>query len=204
MKAKILLKTGDITTMEVDAIINSANNDLILGSGVSGAIRRLGGPAIQEECNRIGTIPLGEAAVTTAGQLKAKWIIHAAGIPLGLWADARSVRLATRNSMKRADDKKCKTVAFPAIGTGVGAFPIDKCAEIMFQEVIQYLRGTTGIEQVDFVLFDEKTFKVFEEKFNEIFKPAEGTPAPPAPSPETPAGPPPTAGPTLPPPGNNP
>ena len=129
MALKIQLTQGDITQMEVEAIVNSANNDLILGSGVSGAIHRLGGPEIQEECHRIGTLPLGSVATTTAGKLNARYIIHAAVNPLGLWADAKSIRTAFRGVLRELAAKGIKTVAIPAIGTGSGAFSIDRCAE---------------------------------------------------------------------------
>lgn len=151
--------------MEVDAIVNSANNDLILGAGVSGAIRRIGGPTIQEECHAIGTIPLGEAVVTTGGNLKAKWIIHAATNPLGLWANAKSVRNAMKTTLKRAIEKGFKKLAVPAIGSGSGGFPVDICANVLYDVVAEHAAGETPIEEISFVCLDEKSFKVFEEKF---------------------------------------
>ena len=122
MPLKIQLLQGDITQLEVEAIVNSANNDFILGSGVSGAIHRLGGPEIQEECHKIGTRPLGSVATTTAGKLKARYIIHAAVNPLGLWADAKSIRSAFRGVLRELREKGIKSAAVPAIGTGAGAF----------------------------------------------------------------------------------
>jgi O-acetyl-ADP-ribose deacetylase (regulator of RNase III) len=168
MKSKISLTTGNIAEVEADAIVNSANNDLVLGGGVAGALRKAGGQIIQDELNRIGTIPLGEAVVTGPGQLKAKVVIHAAAVSLGLWATKENVRLATRNALHRAEERKCKSVALPAIGTGIGAFSIDRCAEIMLEEVLNHLKKGSGLEKVIFVLFDEKTFKAFEEKVNRI------------------------------------
>ena len=168
MKSKISLNTGNIAEVEADAIVNSANSDLILGGGVAGAIRKAGGQSIQDELNRIGTIPLGEAVLTGPGQLKAKLLIHAAAVSLGLWATKENVRLATRNALLRAEERKCKSIAFPAIGTGIGAFSIDRCAEIMLEEVLNHLKKGSGLEKVLFVLFDEKTFKAFEEKVNRI------------------------------------
>ena len=168
MKSKIALSTGNIAEVEADAIVNSANNDLILGGGVAGAIRKAGGESIQGELNRIGTIPLGEAVVTGPGQLKARLVIHAAGVSLGLWATKENVRVATRNALLRTEERKCKSVAFPAIGTGIGAFSVDRCAEIMLEEVLAHLKKGSGLEKVLFVLFDEKTFKAFEEKVNRI------------------------------------
>jgi O-acetyl-ADP-ribose deacetylase (regulator of RNase III) len=165
MALKIQLLQGDITQLEVDAIVNSANNDFILGSGVSGAIHRLGGPEIQEECHKIGTRPLGSVATTTAGKLKAKYIIHAAVNPLGLWADAKSIRAAFRGVLRELRDKGIKSTAIPAIGTGAGAFSIDRCADILLEEVRDFAKTDPALETMIFVLFDEKNYKAFEERF---------------------------------------
>ncbi|HZL73713.1 MAG TPA: macro domain-containing protein [Planctomycetota bacterium] len=169
MPLKIQLLQGDITQLEVDAIVNSANNDFILGSGVSGAIHRLGGPEIQEECHKIGTRPLGSVATTTAGKLKAKYIIHAAVNPLGLWADAKSIRAAFRGVLRELRDKGIKSTAVPAIGTGAGAFSIDRCADILLEEVRDFAKTEQPLETLIFVLFDEKNFKAFEERFARKF-----------------------------------
>lgn len=164
VKDRIIVKQGDITDMEVDAIVNAANTDLVLGSGVAGTIRRKGGDSIQKECNEIGPIPLGEAAVTGGGNLKSRYVIHAAGMHLGGSVSERSLRDATRNSLLRADEKGIKTIAFPAIGTGVGGFPVEECARVMIDVVLDHLRNEkTTIERVYFVLFDEKTLTVFNE-----------------------------------------
>jgi len=162
LKDKIIVTQGDITDMEVDAIVNAANTRLLLGSGVAGAIRRKGGDSIQKECDKIGSIPLGEAVVTGAGKLKAKFVIHAAGMHLGRSVCEESLREATKNSLLRADEKGVKTVALPAIGTGVGGFPLNRCAQVMIDIVVEYLKNEkTGIEKVYFVLFDMETYKVF-------------------------------------------
>jgi len=167
MPTQLRMLRGDITTAEVDAIVNSANNDLVLGGGVSGAIRRVAGSDVQEECAKIGTIPLGTAVVTSGGLLKAKWIIHAAVNPLGLWADAKSVRNATRATLRKADELQVKRLAFPAIGTGAGALPVERCADILIEEVLKHCGGATSIEEVVFVLYDEKPFGIFEERFKQ-------------------------------------
>ena len=169
---------GDITTQQVDAIINSVNNDLLLGGGVSGAISRVAGPAVQEECHRIGTVPLGTAVATSAGNLAAKWIIHAAVNPLGLWADAKSVRAAVRNALAKAKELGLKRLAFPAIGTGAGGFPVERCVDILVEEVQKHGEAETPIEEVSFVLYDEKPFAIFEERYKEKTNP---TPPPPPP-----------------------
>lgn len=181
MKTRLRMIRGDITQVEADAIVNSANNDLVLGGGVSGAIRRVAGPQVQEECHRIGTIPLGTAAVTSAGQLKAKWIIHAAVNPLGLWADAKSVRNAAREALRKAEELKCRTIAFPAIGTGAGALPVERCADILIEETLRHCAsGATGLEEVMFVLYDEKPFQIFEERFKQKVPAEFGGPEAPA------------------------
>jgi O-acetyl-ADP-ribose deacetylase (regulator of RNase III) len=166
MKTQLRMIRGDLTTVDAEAIVNSANNDLVMGGGVSGAIRRVAGQAVQDECHKIGTVPLGTAVVTSGGLLKAQWIIHAAVNPLGMWADAKSVRNATRAALKRADEKQVKRLAFPALGTGAGALAVERCADILIEEVMKHCEGDqTPLEEVMFVLYDEKPFAIFEEKF---------------------------------------
>ena len=159
---KITLRQGDLTEADVDAIVNAANNDLMLGGGVAGAIRVKGGPAIQQECDRIGTIPLGEAAITGAGLLRARHVIHAASMQLGESTSEANLREATRNSLMRANENSLKTIAFPAIGTGIAGFPIERCAQVMLEEVRAHLNGTTTLERIEFVLFDRRSLEVFE------------------------------------------
>jgi len=162
-KDRIIIKQGDITDLDVDVIVNAANTDLILGSGVAGAIRKKGGESIQRECDEIGSIPLGESAITDGGNLKAKYVIHAAGMHLEGRVLDQALRDSTRNSLKRANEKGLKTIAFPAIGTGVGGFPLDKSAEIMIDTVSEFLKhNETSIEMVYFVLFDEESFEAFD------------------------------------------
>jgi O-acetyl-ADP-ribose deacetylase (regulator of RNase III) len=166
MKTQLKVVRGDITQMSADAIVNSANNDLVLGGGVSGAISRLAGPSVQEECHKIGTIPLGTAAVTGGGNLTSKWILHAAVNPLGLWADAKSVRTALRAALVKAAELGVKRLAMPALGTGAGALPIAQCADILLDEVIRHCEGgQTSLEEVMFVVQDEKPHAIFEERY---------------------------------------
>jgi len=162
-KEKIDLKEGDITDMDVDAIVNAANNDLVLGAGVAGAIRRKGGPSIQIECDRIGPVDIGDAAITGAGNMKARFVIHAASMELGGRTTAESLRSSTKRSLELADEKKLKTVAFPAIGTGVAGFPLDECARIMIDTVLEHLRGETSLEKVWFVLYGERAHTAFRD-----------------------------------------
>ena len=159
---------GDLTEMNTDAIVNAANNDLQLGGGVAGAIRRKGGPKIQAECDEIGTIPIGGAAVTTGGELKARYVIHAASMELGGRTDALSLRSSTAHSLRIAAQKKLKTVAFPAVGTGIAGFPMRECAEIMLREVAKHFEGPTSLEKVSFVLFDKDALDTFQRAFDEM------------------------------------
>ena len=168
MPAKIYFQKGDITNLEVDAIVNAANNDLLLGAGVAGAIRRKGGPIIQEECDRIGSIRLGEAAVTPGGNLKAYYVIHAASMRLGGQTTAETLQSSTRASLLRAEEKGFKTIAFPAIGTGVAGFPMDACADIMIREVLEHLKSRSSLEKIYFVLYDDAALQVFEDTYKKL------------------------------------
>lgn len=161
-RSKIRLSEGDLTEAEVDAIVNAANNDLVLGGGVAGAIRIKGGPHIQAECDRIGSIPIGEAAITGAGTLKARHVIHAASMRLGGITTEANLRAATRNSLRRAEEKSLKSIAFPAIGTGIAGFPLDRCAQVMVDEIRLYLSGPTSLKKVEIVLFDKSSLRVFK------------------------------------------
>ncbi|MBI3668429.1 MAG: macro domain-containing protein [Acidobacteria bacterium] len=163
MTDKIVILQGDLTEMDVDAIVNAANNDLQLGGGVAGAIRRKGGDAIQHECDAIGSIPVGGAAITSGGKLKARYVIHAASMPLGGHTTALDLRSSTAHSLRIAAEKGLKTLAFPAVGTGVARFPTRECAEIMLREVAEHLKGPTTLEKIYFVLFDQPTLEVFEQ-----------------------------------------
>ncbi len=174
MQPKIHFLKGDITDMAVDAIVNAANTDLVLGAGVAGAIRRKGGPRVQEECDRLGPVALGGAAVTTGGNLKALYVIHAASMRLGGRTTVQSLRLATRNTLERAEEKALKSIAFPAIGTGVAGFPMEECACIMIAETLDHLKTRTSLEKIYFVLYDDAALQVFEETYKQLTaKPAE-------------------------------
>jgi len=171
---KLHFVKGDITEMDVDAIVNAANNDLVLGAGVAGAIRRKGGPRIEEECERIGRIRLGEATVTTGGNLKALYVIHAASMKLGGLTTAESLRLATRNTLLCAEEKALRSIAFPAIGTGIAGFPMQECARIMIQEVLEHLKSRSSLEKIYFVLYDDVALHVFEDTYQQMTARQEG------------------------------
>lgn len=157
----IELCRGDITEMETDAIVNAANAGLILGGGVAGAIRCKGGTSIQQECDKIGGTFVGGAVITGGGNLKAKYVIHAVGPRWGEGDEDEKLRNATLNSLKLADEKKIKSIAFPAISAGIFGFPIDRCARIMLRTAIDYLKGQTQIEKIVFCLFDASGYNVF-------------------------------------------
>ena len=159
---RIALTEGDITEQVVDAIVNAANSDLALGSGVAGAIRQKGGPSIQRECDEHGPIQVGEAAVTGAGELPARFVIHAAGMPPGGQASEESVRASVRSSLEAARDRSCRSVALPAIGAGVGGLSVQRCAEVSLEEARRHLAGDTTLEEIRFVLFGEPDYRVFE------------------------------------------
>lgn len=162
-KSKVTLQQGDITAVRVDAIVNAANTQLQLGAGVAGAIRRKGGLAIQQECDTLGPVSLGEAAITGGGQLSARYVIHAASMHLGGLTNEDSLRNSTINSLKRAEEKQCASIAFPAIGTGIAGFPITRCAQIMLEEVRTHVQGATTVQRVLFVLFDEAALQAFRD-----------------------------------------
>ena len=165
---RIIIQQGDLTEMDVDAIVNAANNDLILGGGVAGAIRRKGGDEIQQECNQIGSIPVGYAAITTGGKLKARFVIHAASMRLGGTTKADALRSSTVHSLRIARERGLKSMAFPAVGTGIAGFPLKDCAEIMLAETAQHLRGETSLDTVYFVLLDEAAKEVFQRAWKQI------------------------------------
>ncbi|MFH1202500.1 MAG: macro domain-containing protein [Candidatus Omnitrophota bacterium] len=156
---------GDITELEVDAIVNAANNKLVMGAGVAGAIKKKGGKSIEEEATKLGPIEIGGAIVTQAGSLKAKYVIHAATMGLDFVTDETKIRNATANALKRADELKIKNIAFPAMGCGVGGFSYVASAKIMSQEVLKFLReNKTGLKEIKFVLFDKEAYNIFKEQ----------------------------------------
>ena len=164
MKEKIILQQGDITGAAVDAIVNAANLELIMGGGVAGAIHKKGGPSIQEECNKLAPIPLGEAAITGAGALKAKYVIHAASMGLkGPLTTRESLLNSVKNSLKRSEEKKIKSIAFPAIGTGIAGFPKEQCAQIMVDTILEHLRKGSSLEKVYIVFFKGNIQEAFEK-----------------------------------------
>lgn len=164
----ILLKPGDITRCEADAIVNPANSQLILGGGVAGAIRQAGGPAIQKECDGLAPCPVGDAVATTAGRLKARYVIHAVGPRWGEGDEVAKLEKAVTASLKRADELGLKSLAMPAISTGIFGFPLEQAANTILAVIVRYAVGPTGLRTVFLSLFDEKSVKVFSEVMDSL------------------------------------
>jgi len=159
---RVVLREGDITREEVDAVVNAANSALVLGAGVAGAIRERGGPAIQEECDRLAPIEVGGAVATGAGELPARFVIHAATMAPGGSASEESIRASLRASLALARELGLRRVAVPALGAGIAGFPLQRCAEVLLEEARCHLAGETSLEEIRFVLFGEPAFRVFE------------------------------------------
>ena len=170
---RIFLVQGDITRLQVDAIVNAANSSLMGGGGVDGAIHRAGGPAILDECREIiarqGRCATGQAVITTGGNLPVKFVIHTVG-PVWRGGDNNEVQLlenAYLNSLQLAVDKGAETIAFPNISTGVYGFPKEKAAEIAIKTVTQFLSGNDQIRQVYFVCFNQENYQLYERLLNQ-------------------------------------
>ena len=161
---------GDITEQDVDAIVNAANNDLVLGGGVAGAIRSKGGPAIQEECDAHGPVPVGSAAITGAGNLQARHVIHAASMSLGGRTGATALRSSMDATFRIAHENSVRTIAVPAVGTGIAGFPIDQCAAIMAGCLRHALVAGWQPDEVRFVLFGSSAHQEFQKHFEAAFK----------------------------------
>jgi len=161
---EIKIVKGDITALKADAIVNAANNELVMGGGVAGAIKRKGGQGIEDEAVKKGPIEIGEAVATSAGQLPAKFVIHAATMGMDFKTDEIKIRNACRNSLTVAEELKISSVAFPALGCGVGGFPLLAAAKIMSQEVYRHLRETkSNLKEIIFCLYDQEAFEVFNK-----------------------------------------
>lgn len=169
-QAILSLVQGDITHEETEAIVNAANARLAGGAGVDGAIHQAGGPSIMEACRKIGGCPTGQAVVTTGGRLKAKYVIHTVG-PIyqgGAKGEANLLKSAYLESLKLASAKHLKSIAFPAISTGVYSYPLAEAARIALKTAIDYLLEHEDLELVRFVLFDRRTFDVFAEELQKL------------------------------------
>jgi len=161
----IRILEGDICDRDVDAIVNAANSQLWMGGGVAGAIKRRGGGAIEKEAVAKGPIPIGESVATGAGTLKAKHVIHAAVMGADLATDAGKIRRAALSALALAGQLGLRSIAFPALGMGVGGFPFDECARIMRQALADQASKETSVSTVEFVLFGRDAREAFERVF---------------------------------------
>jgi len=169
-KGMLSLVQGDITWEDTEVIVNAANSRLAGGAGVDGAIHQAGGPSIMDECRKIGGCPTGQAVITTGGALKAKYVIHTVG-PIyrgGARGEANLLRSAYLESLKLASARKLKSIAFPAISTGVYSYPLAEAAHIALKTAVDYLGENEDIKIIRFVLFDRGTYDVFVEELRKI------------------------------------
>ena len=163
----IYCEQGDITEADTEAIVNAANNHLWMGAGVAGAIKRKGGQSIEDEAIKLGPIEVGQAAITGAGKLKATYVIHAAVMGQDLRTGDELISKTTLNALIKAEEHSVKSIAFPALGTGVGGFPIDRCAKLMLAAAHSFLQTSKSVTIVGFVLFDSISYDAF---VNELHK----------------------------------
>jgi O-acetyl-ADP-ribose deacetylase (regulator of RNase III) len=172
-KTTLVVERGDITEAEVDAVVNAANSELWMGAGVAGAIKRKGGTVIEEDAVRQGPIEVGEAVLTVAGNLAATHVIHAATMGPDLKTDPEKIAAATRSTLAIAEKRRMESIAFPALGTGVGGVAPAKCAEAMLGTLIQHLRpGTSSLQKVLFVLYEDQALKAFTDTLRRLGGPA--------------------------------
>ncbi len=166
---KLRLMIGDITERDTEAIVNAANNYLKHGGGVAGAIVKKGGKIIQEESDRIGFVETGSAAITSAGELKAKYVIHAVGPVWGQGEEEVKLKKAVISALKIAEEHRLRSISFPAISAGIYGCPKDMVARVLVQTVKEYLEGRdTSLALVEFCLFDEDTYRYFKAEFDKI------------------------------------
>jgi O-acetyl-ADP-ribose deacetylase (regulator of RNase III) len=171
ISAKTLrLVQGDITERDVDAIVNAANSHLQHGGGVAGAIVRKGGHVIQEESDRIGFVPVGQAAITGAGKLPARYVIHAVGPCMGEGDEDNKLKSAVLSSIALASGKGLKTISIPAISSGIFGFPKDRCAAILVNEALHYIEQNpkSSLEVIEFCIYDDLTMEYFRKEFGKI------------------------------------
>lgn len=173
-QAELSILRGDITRQSTNAIVNAANSGLMGGGGVDGAIHRAGGPAILEECKQIvsgrGSLPAGKSVITTAGNMKAGYVVHTVG-PVwrgGNWGEAELLASTYRESLKLADDHNLVSISFPSISTGAYGYPVGEAARVALKAVIAFLSEVTSIKKIAFVLFDSRTFEAYSVALGEL------------------------------------
>lgn len=166
------VREGDIAALELDALVNAANDHLWMGSGVAGALKRAGGPEVEREAVAQGPIPVGSAVATTAGRLPARWVIHAAVMGQDLRTSADAIMDATTSTLRLAEELGARSVGLPAFGTGVGGFPLDECAGLMIAAAVGWARERTGggVAHVVFVTYGSAATAAFEGALVEAAK----------------------------------
>jgi O-acetyl-ADP-ribose deacetylase (regulator of RNase III) len=160
---------GDITKLDVDAIVNAANSTLLGGGGVDGAIHRAAGPELLAECRTLGGCPTGEARITRGYKLAARHVIHTVGpVYSGKPADSRLLAGCYRNSLELAAERGLKTIAFPAVSCGIYGYPIEEACKIAIQTAAEFLKSHPAIEKVLFALFSARDYEVYERSLNSL------------------------------------
>ena len=168
---KVVVDMGDITKWVGDVIVNPANSLMIMGGGVAGAIRRVGGEEIEEEAMKHAPIPVGKAIATKAGKLKVKYVIHAPTMERpAMRTDAEKVRLATVAALRCADELSVESIAFPGMGTGVGGVPPEEAAKVMMEAVKEHIEEGTNLRLIAFIAFNEELRLAFEKYAKETFR----------------------------------
>jgi len=167
MPFEIEIVPGNIVEADVEVIVNAANNEFWMGSGVAGAIKAAGGPSVEEDAMAKGPVMPGEAVFSTAGKLRYSYIIHAAVMGQDLRTNNKLIRQATVSSLVLADKLKVRSVAFPAFGTGVGGFPMAACARLMVAAVTGFRKMAVSLARVQFCMFDAYGFQAFTKAWNE-------------------------------------
>jgi O-acetyl-ADP-ribose deacetylase (regulator of RNase III) len=171
-RATVTIERGDITDLEVDAIVNAANSQLWMGAGVAGAIKRKGGTVIEEDAVRQGPIEVGEAVLTVAGNLPATHVIHAATMGADLRTDPENISKATKSALILADKHRLTSIAFPALGSGVGGVPPARSAEAMLATMVEHLKtGQSSLQRVAFVLYQDEAAKAFSDTLKQLTGP---------------------------------
>jgi O-acetyl-ADP-ribose deacetylase (regulator of RNase III) len=169
-RTTVRLISADLTERDVDAIVNAANSHLQHGGGVAGAIVRKGGKVIQEESNKIGFVPVGGAAITTSGKLKARHVIHAVGPRMGEGDEDAKLKKVIKSVLSLATEKKFKSISVPAISAGIFGFPKDRCAKILVGEMAVFLKAMpdASLELVEFCIFDQEAFGYFKKEIEQV------------------------------------
>jgi O-acetyl-ADP-ribose deacetylase (regulator of RNase III) len=167
---EINIKVGDIAQEDCDAVVNAANNHLWMGSGVAGALKKAGGEEIEREAIRRGPVKIGDAVVTGAGKLKARYVIHAVVMGQDLRTDAEKIRTATHNCLLRAMELKIESLVFPALGTGVGGFPMRECARLMLSEICSFISEKSALKYIVIVLPQPSFAEIFSRELDILSK----------------------------------